>query len=157
METERLILRRFSRDDQDAHAQMWTQPEFYKFLFDGKGITEQQARNMVIDYAFKRGMFAVVEKSSGKLIGNCGIVPIRDGRIELDYAYDPHFWGKGYATEAARAVLELAKADPEVDSLIAMAFPKNTASINVFKKLGFRRLDQETHFGSVLEVWTIEL
>ena len=157
IETERLLLRRFTKADQDAHAKMWTQPDFYRYLLNGKGIEPQQARNMVTDYAFKRGMFAVVEKGSGKLIGNCGIVPIRDGRIELDYAYDPAYWGNGYATEAARAIVDYAKADPEVDSLIAMAFPENTASINVFKKLGFHRLEQETHYGSTLEVWTLDL
>jgi len=136
---------------------MWEKPDFYQYLGEGKGAEEALAKKMVTFYSFSRGIFAVVEKASGKLMGHCGIRPIPDGRIELLYAYDPEFWGKGYGTEAGRAILEYGKAHFEIDELIAMAYPENQASIGLMKKLGFRHIGQEEHFGNMLEVYTLEV
>jgi len=155
--TERLEFRRFRQADKEAYTKMWTKSEFYRYLGDGKGVETGVPEKMVTFYSFNRGMFAVVEKASGKLIGHCGIRPIPDGRIELLYAYDPEFWNKGYGTEAAKAVLEYGKANLEMGELIAMAYPENPGSIGIMKKLGFISIGQEEHFGKTLEVYSMKM
>ena len=155
--TERLELRRFCQVDCEPYGKIMIQPAVTKYLGDGKGMDEASAKKLVTFYSFSRGIFAVIEKATGHLIGHCGIRPIPDGRIELLYAYDPSVWGKGYGTEAGKAVLEYGKEHFEIDEIIAMAYPENPASIGIMKKLGFEHLGQEEHFGNVLEVYRLNM
>jgi len=155
--TERLEIRRFQQADKERYVKIMTNPEVYKYLGDGKGVEDEIARRMVTFFSFSRGVFAVVEKESGKLIGHCGIRPIQDGRIELLYAYDPSAWGKGYGTEAAKAVLDYGRENFEIDELIAMAYPENPGSIGIMKNLGFKSIGQEEHFGNMLEVYSLAM
>ncbi|MCL1899443.1 MAG: GNAT family N-acetyltransferase [Promicromonosporaceae bacterium] len=153
--TERLELRYFRRADHGAYAAMWEKPEFYRYLGDGTPKPADFAARFATSLSFSRGVFAVVVRATRELIGHCGIRPIPDGRIELLYAYDPTAWGQGYATEAARAVLEYGRAHFEIDELIAMAYPANAASGNVIRKLGFTLMGQEEHFGAMLDVYSL--
>ena len=98
------------------------------------------------------GVYAVEEKSSGKLIGHCGVRGLPDGRNEILYAFCETAWGKGYATEAGKAVLENHSFRP----LIAVSYPQNNGSIGVIKKLGFRHVGQEEMFGNMLEMFILE-
>ena len=152
--TERLELRRFRQADKVQYVKILTNPDVYRYLGDGTGATPEFAEKILTAYSFSRGIFAVVEKESGQLIGHCGIRPIPDGRIELLYAYDPDAWGKGYGTEAGKAVLEYGKAHFEIDEIIAMAYSENPASIGIMKKLGFEHLGKEKHFDNMLEVYS---
>ena len=155
--TERLEIRRFKQADKEEYVKIITNPAVYKYLGDGKGVDREFVEKMLTFYSFSLGIFAVVEKESGKLIGHCGIRPIQDGRIELLYAYDPSVWGKGYGTEAAKAVLEYGREHFEIDELIGMAYPENPGSIGIMKKLGFKSIGEEEHFGNMLEVFTLEM
>jgi len=155
--TERLEIRRFRQADKGQYVRIMTNPEVYKYLGDGSGIDEEIAQKMVTFFSFSACMFAVVEKASGDLIGHCGIRPIQDGRIELLYAYDPSAWKKGYATEAGRAVLNYGKENFEIDELIGMAYAENPGSIGVMKKLGFKSIGEEEHFGKMLEVYSLDI
>ena len=155
--TERLEIRRFRQADKEQYAKIMTNPAVYKYLGSGEGLDEAGAHKLLTFFSFSLGVFAVVEKKSGNLIGHCGIRPIQDGRIELLYAYDPSAWGKGYGTEAATAVLEYGKENFEIDELIAMAYPENPASIGIIKKLGFKSIGQEEHFGKMLEVYSLKM
>ena len=155
--TERLEIRRFRQADKEQYTKIMTNPTVYKYLGSGEGLDEAGAQKLLTFFSFSRGVFAVVEKKSGNLIGHCGIRPIPDGRIELLYAYDPSAWGKGHGTEAAAAVLEYGKENFEIDELIAMAYPENPASIGIIKKLGFKSIGQEEHFGKMLEVYSLKL
>ena len=103
-------------------------------------------------WGFGLGTYAVVEKASDALIGHCGVRGLPDGRWELLYAYAEWAWGKGYATEAAKAVLQAHDKRP----LIALSYTENPGSIGVIKKLGFRHLGQEAIFGKSLETFILE-
>lgn len=157
--TDRLEIRRFTDADTEPYADIMTKPEVSRYLGAGndipreRALTSVQRWNSVCDSGY--GVYAVVERSGGKLIGHCGIRPIPDGRIELLYAYDPCAWGKGYATEAGRAVLEYGKKNFEFTELIAMSYPQNAGSIGVIKKLGFEPVGQEEHFGKMLDVFVL--
>lgn len=72
-----------------------------------------------------------------RLVGGCGITPGDDGRPELGYWIARPYWGLGFATEAARAVLGMARAHG-VRDIRAAHFADNRASGNVLRKLGFR-------------------
>lgn len=155
--TERLELRRFTQTDEGGFVEILTDPEVYKFLGDGQGATPEFAKKILVNYIFNRGIFAVVEKTANTLVGYCGVRPIQDGRIELLYGYGPAAWGKGFGTEAAKAVLQYAKDELLMKNIIAIAYPENLGSIGVIKKLNFTHCGTEEHFGKMLELFSLSL
>jgi ribosomal-protein-alanine N-acetyltransferase len=72
------------------------------------------------------------------------------GEVELLYAFDPKYWGNGYATESALASLEYAFRRVKLDRIIALAKPENIRSINVIKKTGFKPIGKKEYFGMPL-------
>ena len=78
-------------------------------------------------------------ENSGTLIGTCGYKgkPSPDGTVEIGYSVLPEYQQKGYATEAARALVDRAFLHPDVTRVIAETFPELTASIRVLEKNGF--------------------
>ena len=154
--TERLLLRKFTPEDENAYAQVMTNSNVYRYLGTGQPIPKDailrsmQAWNSTFGHGM--GVYAVEEKNSGKLIGHCGVRGLPDGRKEILYAFCETVWGKGYATEAGKAVLE----NHDFRPLIAVSYPQNEGSIRVIKKLGFRHLGQEEMFGNMLELFKLE-
>jgi len=159
--TERLELKRFSKINTEQYISLITDPNVTKYLGSGSGITQERAVEMIsaFESTFGKGygVFAVVERASGDVIGHCGIRPIPDGRIEILYAYAPSAWGKGYATEAGLAVLKFGKEHFNLTELIAMSYPQNLGSIGVIKKLGFEHIGAEEHFGKTLELFVMRV
>ena len=87
------------------------------------------------------GLLAVVERETGRLVGEAGLQPLEAGPdIEFGYTLARAVWGRGYATEAARAVLRWAFAGLRLHRVVAVADPANAASLHVLDKLGMRRL-----------------
>lgn len=81
----------------------------------------------------------MVEKATGAVIGHCGLLEKEiEGRseIELVYVLAPGVWGRGYATEAGRAIKAYALASLGCDRLVALIHPDNPASERVAEKLG---------------------
>jgi len=156
-----LLIRRFSETDKEQYVEIMTNPEVTKYLGSGKGMTKEDALKLLTHFEAVwndgYGVFAVIEIASGDVIGHCGVRLIDDGRIELLYAYTPTAWGKGYATEAGDAVLGYAKEKFIAKEIIAMSYPQNKGSIAVIKKLGFKNIGQEEHFGSLLEVFSLDM
>jgi RimJ/RimL family protein N-acetyltransferase len=77
----------------------------------------------------------VVERSTGDAVGTAGFFgPPRDGLVEIGYGIIPSRRRRGYATEAARALIELALAQPGVTEIVAHAESGNAASIRVLEK-----------------------
>ena len=154
IKTDRLELRRFTEADTEPYIELLSNPMVSQYLGSGKNATREGVIRLMGQFEATwdngHGVFAVVETASGKLIGHCGIWPIADGRIELLYAYGVSAWGKGYATEAGRAVLAYGKENFDVPQLIAMSYPQNKASTNVLKKLGFENIGQEEHYGGIM-------
>ena len=154
--TERLFLRQFTEQDEQAYADVMTNPSVYRYLGTGQGTPREMMGRMIMSwnstFGHGLGVYAVVEQVSDKLIGHCGVRGLPCGRKEILYAFDESTWGKGYATEAAKAVLKHHAMRP----LIAVSYPENPASINVIKKLGFCHVGQEEMFGKVLELFVLE-
>jgi RimJ/RimL family protein N-acetyltransferase len=76
-------------------------------------------------------------KPQGSYIGGCGVHLRENGEFELGYWIGKPYWGNGYATEAARAVMKAAFAEPNLETLTAAWFFDNPASGRVLEKLGF--------------------
>jgi len=154
--TERLLLRQFNSLDEQAYADIMTNPNVYRYLGTGQAIPRESIARSIMSwnstFGHGLGVYAVVEQSRGMLIGHCGVRGLPCGRKEILYALDESAWGLGYATEAAKAVLHHHTMRP----LIAVSYPENPASINVIVKLGFRHAGQEEMFGRILESYILE-
>ncbi len=92
------------------------------------------------------GRWAVLNKENGKLIGLCGL-RLLEGTPELFYAFSKPYWGKGLATEAARAILRYGFEELRFERIVAVTRHANRVSINVMKKIGMRYEKEVNHYG----------
>lgn len=142
LETSRLTLREFSTDDADALALVLSDSEtmrYYPAPLDRTGVEEWIARNIRRYAKYGHGLWAMVLKSTGELIGDCGLtVQNVDGidEIEIGYHVRSDLWGRGLATEAAQACRDLGFARLPVDRLISLIRPENVPSRRVAEKNG---------------------
>ena len=143
LETERLILRTWLLNDLKDYFEIYGAPEVWRFI-DPKGVFESEdaARRSLrrgIAYQEEHGIchWAVVEKNRGKVIGACGFNLHEGGpELELVYHFAPAYWGRGYATEAARACLRYAFEELNAPQIVASTSSKNFASQRVLEKIG---------------------
>jgi RimJ/RimL family protein N-acetyltransferase len=157
IETERLTLRLLSEDDFEAWAAFLGDAEATRLLHTPEPITDaERARSGLERWIAMRdgeiGMYTVVVRGTGETAGFVGFVP-RDHpwghELELGWLLRPAYWGKGYATEAARALRPLVD-----DRVVSMIRVENAASANVARKLGMtveRELDD--YHGYRTHVW----
>lgn len=142
LDTPRLILREFSPDDTDSLGAVLSDPEtmrFYPAPLDRTGVEEWIARNRRRYAKDGHGLWAMVLKSTGGLIGDCGLtvqsVDSAD-EIEIGYHVRRDHWGQALATEAARACRDYGFARLPVDHLISLIRPENLPSRRVAEKNG---------------------
>jgi RimJ/RimL family protein N-acetyltransferase len=140
IETPRLILREFRPGDVNALALILSDAEtmrFYPAPYDRAGVEEWIARNRRRYAEHGHGLWAMILKSSGELVGDCGLtVQDVDGanEIEIGYHVRHDLWGRGLATEAARACRDLGFARLPVERLISLIRPENLQSRRVAEK-----------------------
>lgn len=98
--------------------------------------------------------FGIIERETNLLIGGCGFKapPSADGMVEIAYGLIPSREGRGYATEAAAALVDFALADARVTLVRAHTLPTGAASMRVLEKCGFKNVGQfeEPDDGSVI-------
>ncbi len=165
IETERLILRDLDENDFDAWARMAADPEIMRFIGrDGKTEDREQAfrtLSVVVGHRVLRGysFFAVEEKESGEFVGRVGPwMPEGWTDLEIGWAIDSSKWGRGYATEAARAAAEWVHRELKADHVIHYIDPANARSQSVAKKLGASVVGTHMLFGVIeVDVWRTEL
>ncbi len=143
LETERLYLRRVTLDDADLLLAVWNDPAFIENVGDRGVRTTAEAVEAMKAGALKLyqdhgyGPYAMVRKDDGIRMGICGLFK-RDNLDYPDIGFGvlPEFCGKGYAGEAAFAVLEHARDDLQIEELTAIVSPGNAPSIGLIEKLG---------------------
>jgi ribosomal-protein-alanine N-acetyltransferase len=161
LETPRLILREFSPDDVDALARVLSDPEtmrFYPVPFDCTGVEDWIARNLRRCAKDGHGLWAMVSKANGELIGDCGLVVQEvDTKNEVEIAYHVRrdLWNQGLATEAARACRDFGFARLPVDRLISIIRPENLPSIRVAEKNGLTPWKEVVRVGFLHVVYSI--
>ena len=142
LETSRLVLREFENSDADALALVLSDSEtmrFYPAPFDKAGVEQWIVRNQRRYAEHGYGLWAMLLKTSGEVIGDCGLtVQNIEGidEIEVGYHVRRDLWGQGLATEAARACRDYGFARLEVDRLISLIRPENLPSRRVAEKNG---------------------
>ena len=154
LETARLVLRAFEPRDAEAWVAMASDPDFRRYLPPGPAPTIEIFQSAIERrHAMERergyAMWAVDLKETGALVGQCGFQPVeRTGpEVELAYHFNKASWNKGYATEAAIAVLAHAFGSIGLDRVIAVVFPENVASWRVLEKAGMRFEGTATYYG----------
>jgi len=141
-ETERLVLRKFILQDVDPLVAVLGDPvamKFYPAAFDRQGVEDWIARNLQRYERDSHGLWAMLLRGSGELIGDCGcIVQEVEGKYEIEVGYHTRrdLWGNGYATEAARACTRYAFAELGANRVISMIRPENQRSRRVAEKNG---------------------
>ena len=148
METERLLLRRFCADDWEGLFEYLSQKETVKYEpYDV--FTEEESRREALRRCGDDAFWAVCLKSSGKLVGNLYLAERDFGAWELGYVFNANCLGRGYATEAARALIGHCFAEKNAHRIVAMCNPLNERSWKLLERLGMRRegvLLQNVHF-----------
>jgi RimJ/RimL family protein N-acetyltransferase len=151
LETERLRLRRFRREDVDAVFAIIGDDvamQYYPRTFDTDDATAWVERNIRRYAEYGHGLFAVTLKGRDDLIGDCGVIrQVVEGEAQLEVGY--HFrrdhWGHGYATEAARACMDLAFHSFGAEEVISLIRPENMPSRRVAERNGMRPERQVMH------------
>ncbi len=149
LETDRLILRRFTDADVDNLTALDADPEVMHFITNGaptpRGEVEQDVLPRFLWYyeTFPAwGFYAVVERASGDFIGWFHLRPAPDDGVpdepELGYRLRRAAWGKGYATEGSRALVDKAFTDLGATRVFAQTMAVNAASRRVMEKAGMR-------------------
>jgi RimJ/RimL family protein N-acetyltransferase len=142
LETSRLALRELTLGDAKELALVLSDPEtmhFYPTPLDRAGVDGWITRNMRRYREDGHGLWAMVLKSSGEVIGDCGLTVQEvqsQNEIEIGYHVRRDLWGQGLATEAARACRDYGFAHMPVERLISLIRPENLASRRVAEKNG---------------------
>ncbi|HKU67357.1 MAG TPA: GNAT family N-acetyltransferase [Candidatus Baltobacteraceae bacterium] len=155
IETERLRLRSHRREDFADCAAMWADPLVVRYI-GGKPSTPQQTWSRLLAYlghwrAMGYGYWAIDEKSTGKFVGEIGfadfkreIAPSMQNVPELGFALVSDAHGKGYGTQAVRAVLEWGDANLPSRRTVCLVNEDNAASLRIVQKAGYTIFERVT-------------
>jgi RimJ/RimL family protein N-acetyltransferase len=146
LETPRLILRHFEPQDLDALFALYRDPEIRQYFPDGVRTLEETKEELewFLDGHPKHpklGLWATAERSSGAFLGRCGLLPwaIEERQeVELAFLINKGRWGEGLATEAAQAIKSYARDVLDLERLICLITPGNSASVRVAEKVGMQ-------------------
>lgn len=142
--TERLLLVPTTKDDAAFILKLLNQPKWIKNIGDRNVHTLEQAERYIETkmlsqyYELGYGNYKIRLKENGTKVGICGLYNRAElAGIDLGYALLEEFEGKGYATEAGKLVLDLAKNKFKINELNAITLSENIPSCNLLEKLGF--------------------
>jgi ribosomal-protein-alanine N-acetyltransferase len=173
LETERLVIRECTTDDAPFVLELLNSPKFLQFIGDRLVRTDEDARRYIETRFLAsyhdngHGLYIVEVKGGGnpksegdspKLIGLCGLVkrPSLD-RPDLGFAFLPEFEGRGYGAESAAAIIEHAKRELGLTSLLAITTLDNAASSSLLNKLGFKHQRVIDENGERLNLFELNL
>jgi RimJ/RimL family protein N-acetyltransferase len=147
LQTARLRLRPFTESDAPAHLALYRDPEVTRqlaggpFIGDQIGVRSRRALEMFVRHWAEKGfgVFAIEDLATGRFLGQCGLNTIDElGEVEVLYALERAAWGRGLATEAARAALAYGFDEARLPRIVAVTRPEHARSRHVLEKLGMR-------------------
>ncbi len=152
LETERLRLRAFRRSDFDDYAGLYGDPEVLRYLGGGAATWDRSRcwRHLAFVLGHWQlegsGMWAVELREADTLVGTIGFAePEGWPGCELAWILAPRWWGRGYATEGARAALAYAFNVLKKDHIISLIHPENHASVRVAERIGLSLQGRTDH------------
>jgi RimJ/RimL family protein N-acetyltransferase len=152
--TERLTLRRWRDEDRDDFVAVWLDPDVWRLLRPGAPADPDYVAARIdhhlrhwSEHAF--GLWALIVREGDEVAGWAGpahpdFAPGLAAEVEVGWTLRRPFWGRGLATEAARAAIAASFAELEVDRLISLIHPANGGSLRVAARLGMRRAGDAT-------------
>ena len=160
IETERLLLRKITPDDKEELFDLHSDPEVQKFTGEPVVVSmeeiEQSVASRLNDYKNHGfGRMAAIEKSTNNFIGWSGLTYLPEfDQVDLGFRFKRKYWGKGFATEVSKAIIEYGFNVLNLEEIIAIALPGNKASIRVMEKAGMR-FDKEAPYEDAIPeaVW----
>jgi len=157
--TPRLRLRRWRQDDLGPLTAIFAEPEVWRFPF-GRGFTPDEtegflARRLVAQDREGSSPAAAEDRETGRLIGYVGLsvpewLPEVLPAVEVGWRLAPSFWGRGLATEGARAALDHGFTEMGLSEVISVYEPENVASGRVMARVGMRLVRETRHPASGL-------
>lgn len=153
IETQRLILRLWQEDDIPHLARMNSDERVMEYFLKTLSYEETITLYNQIQEEFKRygfGAYAAQEKQSGAFVGFVGLHNVTFDvdfapAVEIWWRLLPEFWGKGYATEAAKACLNYAKDELKLKEVVSFTSLPNKRSESVMQKIGMIRIKEFDH------------
>lgn len=145
LETARLRLRPLCHEDLDALHELYGDPEIMRFI-TGEPRSLAKTRERLAEHIddhrrFGFGLYATELKTTGKMIGRCGLLPAESAiglEGELAWMFKKSCWGRGLGTEIGLALLDFGLERPGVARIWAKAHRENHRSIAIMKRLGMR-------------------
>ncbi|MGG3306668.1 GNAT family protein [Paenibacillus lautus] len=144
LQTERLYLRKVKMSDSTSLFKIWSDPNVTKFMNINCFTDENQAKDMIklLDELFQENKairFSIIEFESNEIIGSCGYdsLDFENAKAEIGFDISRAFWGKGYASEAIRSLLDYGFSTLKLNRIEAQVEPENVNSIKVLQKLNF--------------------
>lgn len=143
IETERTILREFTKEDYMAIYEFGSNKEVQKYtgdeLVESPEMAKERLEHVIFsDYnKYGYGRFAVWHKEDQKVIGFAGLKYIPEfDETDIGYRFLPKYWGKGIATETALPFIKYGFEELKLERIIGLAMPDNIASCKVLEKIG---------------------
>jgi len=149
--TARLRLRPLRPGDLDALAEVYRHPLVSRWIgtHTREDVEREIARQLEHQSSLGWSFWAVEDRRDDRMIGDCGLQPLEHVGPEVELGYDlhPEAWGRGLATEAARAVMEQAFGPLGIDRVVAVVKPDHLASQRVLEKAGLHRAGTRVAYG----------
>lgn len=165
LETTRLRLEPFQHAHFDGLRAMENDPEIMRYISNGKVKTPEETRETIErvmqrwqQYGFS--WWAICDKHSNEVVGAACLQHLanQDGApLEIGWRLNANHHGKGYATEAAQAIVQFAVEQIGANYLVAVADPENQASQKVMQRLGMKHKGIETHYDVPCVVYELSL
>ncbi|TVX93388.1 GNAT family N-acetyltransferase [Paenibacillus agilis] len=142
--TDRLHLRKMKVSDSSSLFSIWSDPDVTKFMNVTSFTDEDQAKDMIklldeLSQNNKAIRFSIIEMESNEIIGSCGFnyLDFEHAKAEIGYDIAKAYWGKGYASEAVRSLLDYGFSDLQLNRIEAKVELDNVSSIKLLQKLNF--------------------
>lgn len=141
VETERLYLREITVQDSENAYLLNLDPEVIKYTGDSSFTSIDEAKTFLKNYThYKKygfGRWGVIHKTNNEFLGWCGLkYTEEDKEYDIGFRFFRKHWNKGYATESAKACLELGFSKYGMSTIVGRAMKENIASIKVLQKIG---------------------
>ena len=148
LKTNRVGFSEWRKEDMKLAELLWGDPDVTKYIcasgrFSKDDIIDRLDKEVDNNKRYNVQYWPVFELNSNELIGCCGLRPYKDRKYEFGCHLRPKYWGKGYAMEAAKAVISYAFSVLKAEGLFAGHNPNNKASSKLLRKLGFQYIGDE--------------
>jgi RimJ/RimL family protein N-acetyltransferase len=161
VETERLLLRPMTEADAEEMHEVYGDPSTFHYIERGPAASVDETRERIAEKVAHQeahgfALWAVVERASERVVGDCGLQMLEGGpEVELGYKLARPVRGRGLAAEAGRACIVVGFDDLELERIVAVTHPDNVASRRVMKKLGMTLMGRGRHYGTETVLYAI--